>query len=118
MQKTLQLEGLASTDPLTGLFNRRHVVELAEREVKRARRYRRPLAVLLLSIDQFHAINNAHGQASTDAVLQAVALRLQSAVRDLDLLGRFGPDEFIAILVEGDQASVVYVAARCQRSVA
>jgi GGDEF domain-containing protein len=103
MQKTLQLEGLASTDPLTGLFNRRHVLDLAEREVKRARRYRRPLAVLLLSIDHYQSILKSHGQTAADAVVQVASLRLQSAVRDIDLLGRLAPDEFLAILVEGDR---------------
>jgi diguanylate cyclase (GGDEF)-like protein len=118
MQKTQQLEELASTDPLTGLFNRRHFLDLAEREVKRARRYRRPLAVVVIDLDHFQDINDRHGQAVGDAVLQAASVRLQATLRDIDLMGRFGGDEFIALLVEGDRASAEYVAARCQRSLA
>jgi diguanylate cyclase (GGDEF)-like protein len=117
MQKTQQLEELASTDPLTGVFNRRYFLELAEREVKRARRYGRPLALLLLDIDGLKAINESRGQAAGDAVLQAVSIRLHSTLRDIDVLGRYGGDEFAALLIEGDQASVEYVASRCQRSI-
>jgi diguanylate cyclase (GGDEF)-like protein len=118
MQKAQQLEELASTDPLTGLYNRRHFLSLAEREVKRARRYRRPLALLMLDIDRLQTINDGHGQTAGDTVLQAVAVRLQSTLRDIDLLGRYGGDEFVALLVEGDEASVNYVAERCRRSLA
>lgn len=118
MQKAQQLEELASTDPLTGLFNRRHFISLAEREVKRARRYRRALAVLVFDLDGFQAFNASHGRAAGDAVLKAVAMRLQGALRDIDLLGRYGGDEFIALLVEGDQGATAYVADRCQRSIA
>ncbi len=118
MQKTQQLEELASTDPLTGLYNRRQFVHLAEREVKRARRYRRPLALLVIAIDNLPAVIESHGQAAGDAVVQAVAVRLQSRLRDIDLLSRYGEDEFMALLVEGDHASAHYVATRCQRSVA
>ena len=117
MQKTQQLEELASTDPLTGVFNRRHFLELAEREVKRARRYRRPLALMLLDVDHLQAVNESRGQSAGDAVLQAVAIRLQSTLRDIDVLGRFGEDEFAALLIETEQASVDYVAGRCQRSI-
>jgi diguanylate cyclase (GGDEF)-like protein len=117
LQKAQQLEELASTDPLTGLFNRRHFLELAEREVKRARRYRRPLAILVLEIEQLPSLAAERGQTVSDAVLQAVSVRLQSTLRDIDLLGRYN-DGFAALLVEGDQASVTYVAARCQRNVA
>ena len=118
MQKAEQLEELASTDPLTGLFNRRHFLTLADREVKRARRYQRPLAVLVLAIDDLQALNASHGQPAGDAILQAVAVRLQSTLRDIDLLGRYDAGLFAALLIEGDRASVQYVAARCERCIA
>src|SRR5690606_17614622 len=117
-QKTQQLEELASTDPLTGIFNRRHFLDLADREVKRARRYRRPLAALYLDLNGLRALNDSHSQAAGDTVLQAVAVRLQGTVRDIDLLGRIGEDEFAALRIEGDQAAADYVAARCERSLA
>jgi diguanylate cyclase (GGDEF)-like protein len=118
MQKTQLLEEMASSDTLTGLFNRRHFLDLAEREVKRARRYRRPLALLVIDLDDLQAVNDAAGRSAGDTVLQAVAVRLQTTLRDIDILGRYEDDTFVALLVEGDQAAAQYVAARCQHSIA
>ena len=107
-----QAEVLARTDYLTGLFNRRHFVELAERELDRAERYQRPLAMLMIDIDHFKSVNDTRGHAIGDLVLQEVARLIRAAVRAVDIVGRMGGEEFAAVLVEMDGESAREVAER------
>lgn len=90
-------ERLAQTDSLTGLASRRAAEERLEAEIDRARRTGRPLAVLLADVDHLKAINDRHGHAAGDAVLRAVASRLERAVRRTDTAGRWGGDEFVVV---------------------
>jgi diguanylate cyclase (GGDEF)-like protein len=101
---------LADLDALTGLHNRRYFHETLERECARARRYERRLAVVLLDLDDFKAINERIGHLAGDAVLAEAAERLRSAVRGADIACRVGGDEFAVVLPEAGigQAEQLY----------
>ncbi len=91
------LEDLAMTDPLTGLYNRRFLKEALKNMVESARRNHRPLCVILIDLNGFKAINDEQGHPRGDRVLCDVAAALKSALRQSDVLGRHGGDEFILI---------------------
>jgi len=103
---------LANTDTLTGIANRRHFVEVADREFSRARRYGHPLSVLMLDIDRFKTINDRWGHPMGDRVIQELAQLTQSVIRGHDLCGRLGGDEFALILPETDSAGAQLIAER------
>ncbi len=93
-----KVEDLAVRDPLTGLYNRRGFYDLAEREEARARRYDEPLQALLIDLDHFKEINDTHGHKIGDHALVETARRLEGGLRTCDLLGRWGGEEFSALL--------------------
>jgi two-component system cell cycle response regulator len=95
-QETLRVQ--ATRDELTGLWNRRAIVEALEREIPRARRGRSSTAVVLGDLDRFKVINDTHGHAAGDAVLRAVAQRIADEVRAYDSVGRYGGEEFLLVL--------------------
>lgn len=92
--------GLATRDPLTGLYNRRSLIERLEQAIVRANRTSRGLAVLFLDMDRFKTINDTLGHDVGDALLIQVAARISGAVRESDLVARLGGDEFV-VLMEG-----------------
>lgn len=94
---------LASTDPLTGIANRRWFYRLAERELARARRYGRPLTLAYLDLDNFKRLNDHAGHHAGDEALRVVADTLRSNVRRTDVVCRLGGDEFTILLPETDQ---------------
>jgi diguanylate cyclase (GGDEF)-like protein len=98
MELTEELQLMATTDSLTGLPNRRSLMAAIEQEVARAGRGGGPLALALLDVDRFKAINDTHGHPTGDAVLQAVANELSRVTRAGDMLGRFGGEEFAIIM--------------------
>ncbi len=91
-------EARARVDELTGLHNRRHFTELLFRQVLRCGLTGDPVAVLMLDIDHFKAINDAHGHMVGDAALAAAAARLRAAIRPTDVLARWGGEEFVVLL--------------------
>ena len=93
-----QVEAKAKTDPLTGVANREVVLNGLAREVERANRYLEPLSVAFIDIDRFKPINDTYGHAQGDAVLKQVAELVARNIRGLDLLGRYGGEEFMLIL--------------------
>ena len=105
-------------DTLTGLNNKRHFLELAEKEFQRARRYKRPLAAMLLDVDGFKRFNDSYGRAVGDQVLRGVADRCQESLRETNLLARYGADEFMVLLLECDLAAAERVATRLHRRTA
>jgi diguanylate cyclase (GGDEF)-like protein len=97
-----QLERRALFDPLTGILNRRGIGEVVARRLAGARRTGGSLSVLMVDVDRFKSINDVHGHAAGDTVLRQVARSLTSAVRSADLVGRYGGDEFLIVLPDGD----------------
>ncbi len=96
--KNASLAALARTDELTGLPNRRRIEEALLHEWKRADRYGQPLSVVIADIDFFKRVNDEHGHAAGDQVLRAVGACLQRQVRSTDVLGRWGGEEFVAVI--------------------
>ncbi|HEX6736034.1 MAG TPA: GGDEF domain-containing protein [Azonexus sp.] len=96
----LALETLANRDGLTGLFNRRHFMVAAEAELHRAQRYRRPVTIGMADLDYFKKLNDTYGHAAGDAVLRAFAALLQEALRQSDLVCRYGGEEFAFLFPE------------------
>jgi diguanylate cyclase (GGDEF)-like protein/PAS domain S-box-containing protein len=93
-----QLEELATTDPLTGVFNRRCFMERLEDEVQRARRYGSPLSLLIFDLDLFKQINDSYGHDAGDMALKQVATLTRQGLRQVDSLGRLGGEEFAVLL--------------------
>ena len=113
-----RLETLASTDPLTGLLNHRAFHARLDEGIARAGRGGRPLALLLVDLDDFRAINNSHGHQAGDRALVAIAAALRGSLRAGDSAGRYGGDEFAAILPEADLPEALAVAERARAAVA
>ena len=111
-------EWLSVTDPLTGAFNRRHFFVVGERRFAHARLAQEPVCVLLLDVDNFKSINDAHGHAAGDRVLIEVARACKASLREADLLARYGGEEFVALLPAADLALALQVAERVRASVA
>jgi diguanylate cyclase (GGDEF)-like protein len=103
---------LARTDHLTGALSRGALYSLAQRDLQRARRQHGALAAFVVDIDFFKQVNDRHGHAAGDAVLRHVARHAQSVLRCTDLFGRYGGDEFVAILPETDLLAAAAIAER------
>ena len=99
-----ELERLATQDELTGTLNARGFAERLAQELDRTRRYNRPLALLYFDLDDFKAVNDQHGHQTGDAVLRLVANATRRAMRQSDILGRMGGDEFAVLMPETDGA--------------
>lgn len=115
---TTALVELATVDPLTGLHNRRSFFELAEREWTRAARGGAPLTAVMIDVDYFKHINDRCGHAAGDEVLTVVARRCQQELRSVDVLGRYGGDELVALLPDSAMVDAVAVAERVRAAVA
>ncbi len=95
-----QTQELAITDPLTGLYNRRFFFSQAKAEFERARRYQEPLSIIMLDIDDFKKINDTYGHLVGDQVLQTLAKLCRENLREIDIVGRYGGEEFVILLPE------------------
>ena len=111
-----ELRQLATTDPLTGAWNRRHFLELAAKEVNRSRRYGRPLAVMLIDIDNFKRINDTLGHSAGDQILTRLARILRRTLRKPDAFGRLGGDEFAVLAPELDEDAARQMAERLREA--
>lgn len=116
--RTRELEQLAMSDGLTGLYNRRHAFELLERELSASIRYGRSLSVLMADIDDFKGINDAFGHRAGDAVLADIARAIKSALRATDFAGRYGGEEFLVVLPETPAEGAAILAERIRAIVA
>jgi diguanylate cyclase (GGDEF)-like protein len=108
---------LSNTDHLTGLFNRRFLMEVLDKEVQRARRKDGQVALLLLDIDHFKRINDTYGHMQGDVVLQKVAIHIQKELRSYDIAARYGGEEFVAVLPDTSLKEAFNVAERIRLSV-
>jgi diguanylate cyclase (GGDEF)-like protein len=117
-QMRKRLHDLAMTDPLTGLRNRRHFIQWAQRELDLAHRHDLPVAMLVLDIDHFKRINDTHGHLIGDLVLVEISKRFSTTLRGTDLLARWGGEEFIALLPNTPEPLAQSLAERLRSAVA
>lgn len=118
--QSLRIPGLreeARTDPKTGLSNMKHFHEACAMEIDRARRFRRPLIILMADLDHLREINNTRGHLLGDQVIRRVAEAMRRALREYDLAARFGGDEFAVLMPESTLHDAVVVADRIRREV-
>lgn len=113
-----ELQRLSVTDGLTGLYNHRHFQEQVPLEAKRAERANLQLALILVDIDDFKAINDTFGHAVGDGILCAVARAMSAQVRAIDLLARYGGEEFAVLTQQRDEAGALTLADKIRRAVA
>lgn len=115
--QTEQLRQLAFMDGLTEVSNRRHIVENAQRELRRARRSQRELSLILFDVDHFKRVNDTWGHAIGDEVLRWIAGLAAQAVRNTDFIGRYGGEEFLILLPEADADAARMIAERLRRMI-
>ena len=112
-----KLKVLATVDSMTGLFNRRHFLSLAEIEWSRYQRYLRPMSLVLFDIDRFKSINDSFGHYAGDHVITQIADICQQQKRKSDIIARFGGEEFLMLLPETELAAAQRVGERLRRKV-
>lgn len=107
---------ISRIDTLTGLFNRRHLLEILEIEITRKTRYGGTFSIMIFDLDHFKKVNDTYGHPEGDRVLVRFAESLQAELRDSDVCGRFGGEEFLVILPQADVESGVAVAEKIRKS--
>lgn len=113
-----ELRHLATTDSLTGLYNRRHFLELCQRELRRASRYPNNVALLMLDADHFKSINDTYGHDAGDQVLRIVSRLCRAHIREVDIIGRMGGEEFAILLPQTGYPAALEVAERLRAAIA
>ena len=114
----VELENCAYTDELTGIDNRRRFFEKGQEEYARAQRYGRPLTTMMLDLDHFKQVNDTHGHAAGDAVIREVSARIATRLREQDIFGRYGGEEFSILLIEVGARRAELVANRLCHAIA
>jgi len=112
-----QLQRLSSTDRLTGLFNRGHWEEMLRQDYARHRRYDRNAALVMFDIDHFKKINDSYGHQAGDAVIQQTADLVRQCMRDADIAGRYGGEEFVVLLPDTDSEGALTFAERLRQAI-
>jgi diguanylate cyclase (GGDEF)-like protein len=112
-----EVQNLALTDPLTGLYNRRGLFEIGRIEFARSRRAGRAFSAIMLDIDRFKQVNDTYGHVAGDKVLQKFAAVCRDSIREVDLIGRYGGEEIVILLPETDLAAGVEVAERLRKAI-
>lgn len=113
-----QLKAQSMMDDLTGQYNRRHILIEIEKEIERARRYNHTLAGLMIDVDDFKKFNDRFGHLVGDYVLREASAVFLQSIRKIDVIGRYGGDEFLIILPESSQETATTVAHRIQKNIA
>ncbi len=113
-----EAQRLATRDSMTGLFNRRYFFEVAHFEFERARRYDRPVSAIMLDLDNLKLINDRYGHQAGDLALQTVAKICQTILRQVDLIGRYGGDEYVIFLPETNGEQAKQAAERLRKAIA
>ncbi len=112
-----RLEEMATTDGLTGLFNKRALMEAANQKLKSAERFKKPLSVLVCDIDHFKKVNDNYGHDVGDVVIKGFGEVLKRTKRDTDVVGRFGGEEFVMVCEETDAAGAALLAERIRSEI-
>lgn len=115
-EKNLLLEKLAITDSLTNLFNRAYILDRLKTEVLRSARYKESISFIMIDVDFFKNINDRFGHLTGDAVLKIVANQLKSSIRDVDIVGRYGGEEFIVVCPNTDITGAKIIAERIRQN--
>jgi len=115
--KNKKLEKLAVTDGLTGLFNKRHLLQVLEREITVAKRYNHHLSVVMIDIDFFKKVNDTYGHQAGDHVLVKISNTIANTLRATDMVGRYGGEEFIVILPNEKEEGAINAAERIRHNV-
>ncbi|WP_295421639.1 sensor domain-containing diguanylate cyclase [Sulfurovum sp.] len=113
-----KVEELAMVDSLTGINNRHYFNEVLRQETEKVKRYRHPICLLIMDVDNFKMINDTFGHVTGDRILRSVADILRVAVRESDFLARFGGDEFVIIMPEAKESHAFVLAKRIQDMIA
>lgn len=113
-----ELLRLAATDPLTGAFNRREFTAIADREALRSSRYHHPLSIVMFDLDHFKRLNDTYGHAAGDKALQRFTTLCCNALRNVDIFGRWGGEEFVALLPETDVEGAAIISERLRKIIA
>lgn len=108
---------MMTKDSLTGAWNKRYVLDILKRELRRRIRTERPLSLIMLDIDHFKQINDGHGHLIGDAILREVGARIWNAVREEDIFARFGGEEFCVLLSETTKEEALTVGERCRAAI-
>ena len=116
-KKNLELHEISITDSLTGLYNRKHLMETLDKETSRCQRYKRPLAILMIDIDHFKRYNDTFGHLAGDGALKRMAKIFRDSVRAVDYSARYGGEEFLIILPETSKHEAAKAAERIRRCV-
>ena len=116
-EHTMRLQEMANTDPLTGIYNRRYFVDFGEREFDRARRYQRPLSMLLFDMNGFKEVNDHFGHAAGDRLLVDVCRGVEKILRSSDCFARVGGDEFAVTLPEQNKQDALGCALRVRNAI-
>ncbi len=116
-QKNALLLELSTTDGLTKIYNRRHFLELARKEFERSARLGLQLSLLLFDVDHFKEINDTYGHQAGDDVLVSLCGAVASSLRDYDIFGRYGGDEFVVLFPQSDLRAALRVAGRIEKSI-
>lgn len=111
------LENQSMTDDVTGLYNHRHLMEEIEKEIERSKRHHHVLSGMMVDIDGFKEINDAYGHLTGDYVLREAAFVLNESIRKMDIIGRYGGDEFVVILPEASLEAAEAVSQRILQNV-
>jgi len=114
----IELKNQATTDPLTGLTNRRYVLEQAAHEIKKARRTGAPLSFILMDLDHFKVVNDSYGHDIGDKVLRKTANILKNMCREADIVSRYGGEEFLLVLPDTDMDGALVDAERVRKTLA
>ena len=112
-----ETQNRAVTDPLTGIYNRRGVIELGEVEFSRAMALNRPFSAIMLDLDHFKKINDTYGHAAGDVCLHEFAQRCKSCIREIDYIGRYGGEELILLLPEAHMKASMNIAERLRTAI-
>ena len=113
-----ELERLSITDDLTGLFNRRYLMDMLALEIRRSRRMNHPFAVLMADVDNFKPYNDAHGHLEGDRALARIGAILRDTSRDVDCAARYGGEEFVVLMPETEMKGAVEMAERIRARLA